>query len=83
MSMAERTLRERCIEAGAKAVYASKWGPSMSGPKPAGMDFHLSANVLDAIIGVLTEHADEWFDAWASREDPAFTGLLAVLEGDE
>lgn len=75
MSMAERTLRERCIEAGAEALSAVS--PAFNDREDA------VVAVFDAILGVLTEHADEWFDAWASREDPAFTGLLAVLEGDE
>ena len=74
-TMAERTLRERCIERMTEEMGACIAKDLLFQDWPVRM--------FDAVLGVLTEHADEWFDAWASREDPAFTGLLAVLGGDQ
>jgi hypothetical protein len=41
---------------------------------------------LDAVLAVLSESADEWFEAWIEWQDedgdPKFVGLLAVLQGE-
>lgn len=72
--MAERTLRERCIEAGARRL--RKVGLADVKAQSYAADF------LDAILGVLTEHADEMAEAhpevWGVTAN-----LLAVLGGDE
>lgn len=68
--MAERTLRERCIEAGAKAIANDR----AEGPVTfAHLDDAEAA--FDAVLGVLTEHADEYGHG-ASCFD-----LIAAMEG--
>ncbi len=64
--MAERTLRERCIEAGTEAL-AKRFFPGVHWSTDR--DFVTavirtdSAAVLDAVLGVLTEHANEMVPA--------------------
>ena len=82
--MAERTLRERCID---KLVPFMDFDGAIPPEEVVSAKAYNAGLAFDAILGVLTEHADEWISGTVELEPLLYISeqqaqaLLAVLGG--